>query len=388
MSLLHSPQITTNGLLLYFDANNIKSYNIGPNYLPNSSLVGNWSVNGNAIRTANASIAPDGTNTAVRFDTSQTFSGVYLFFNAIAGNTYTYSIYLKYVTGNGVIAFGSDGGVAVGTVLFNANTGIATLSSGSPFNITSTNVGNGWYRVSFSLIAGSTGIQPIIVYAANSNYNSFLAWGPQVEKSTYPGTYVAKSSTPTAWTDIITGKVATLANSAVLSNDAIYFNGTTSYANFSISELDFSAEQTIMMGLMPDENDANRRNPYNNNYGGYGTITHESDGTFNYYWGIAGADNIPYAQITSTTTVLQNEKAIVTVSRGPLTAKWYKNGILDVSATNPYPVAVLGSTTATIGNGYAGYYSGNIYFLLMYNRQLSDTEVLQNYNALKGRLGL
>jgi len=41
-----------------------------------------------------------------------------------------------------------------------------------------------------------------------------------------------------------------------------------------------------------------------------------------------------------------------------------------------------------IGAGSEGYFIGNVYNTKMYNRALSSTEVLQNYNAVKGRFGL
>ena len=36
----------------------------------------------------------------------------------------------------------------------------------------------------------------------------------------------------------------------------------------------------------------------------------------------------------------------------------------------------------------AEYFGGNIYFVQVYNRALSDSEIVQNYNATKGRFGL
>ena len=87
-------------------------------------------------------------------------------------------------------------------------------------------------------------------------------------------------------------------------------------------------------------------------------------------------------------TVSQNENAIIAISRGSSSVKWYKNGILSDSVGNSYPTAVSSTNGAYIGFGYAGAYSGNIYLLMMYNRQLTDTEILQNFNALKGRFGL
>jgi hypothetical protein len=77
---------------------------------------------------------------------------------------------------------------------------------------------------------------------------------------------------------------------------AVVHNGTTQYTNFNIANLNFDREQTIIMVLKKTTNFTNRQNPWNQNYGGYGTITWETNGVFNYYWGSAGGDTTPYDQ--------------------------------------------------------------------------------------------
>jgi hypothetical protein len=72
------------------------------------------------------------------------------------------------------------------------------------------------------------------------------------------------------------------------------------------------------------------------------------------------------------------------------TIKYYRNGNLITTAT--------GSTSPTfswtslifgnINGGGSGWYSGKISTIKIYNRVLSAAEVLQNYNALRGRYGL
>jgi hypothetical protein len=66
----------------------------------------------------------------------------------------------------------------------------------------------------------------------------------------------------------------------------------------------------------------------------------------------------------------------------------YENGIAKVSTD----YSGIGTSTATnvlrIGKGTDTVMSGNVYNVKLYNRVLSATEVLQNYNALKSRFGL
>jgi hypothetical protein len=132
-----------------------------------------------------------------------------------------------------------------------------------------------------------------------------------------------------------------------------------------------------------------RRNPYNQAYAGGGTITHENDSVFNYYFGQGGGDNTPYIGFTSSFSVVVGETAMICLTRNASTVSWYKNGILDVSTSNPYGAGVVtGTNNITIGSGYAGGFAGSIYAAQIYNRALTAAEVQQNFNALKGRYGL
>jgi hypothetical protein len=72
----------------------------------------------------------------------------------------------------------------------------------------------------------------------------------------------------------------------------------------------------------------------------------------------------------------------------------YLNGIkqTDWTTTNPTNPLVTNTWRATISgdverNGAASF-NGVFYYIHLYNRALSETEVLQNWNALKGRFGL
>ena len=58
-----------------------------------------------------------------------------------------------------------------------------------------------------------------------------------------------------------------------------------------------------------------RRNPYNQAYAGGGTITHENDSVFNYYFGTGGGDNSPYQGFTSSFTVGVGETAMICLTR-------------------------------------------------------------------------
>jgi hypothetical protein len=79
---------------------------------------------------------------------------------------------------------------------------------------------------------------------------------------------------------------------------------------------------------------------------------------------------------------------IVAFSISPTTILSFINGITG-SVANPLNY-VTGSSAPIISYTGAGQgsFNGLIGFLMIYNRALSTTEILQNYNTLKGRFNL
>jgi hypothetical protein len=69
--------------------------------------------------------------------------------------------------------------------------------------------------------------------------------------------------------------------------------------------------------------------------------------------------------------------------------KWYVNGQLNqeyTTSSSTFKKTNNGISIASLGNSY--YMNGDIGLTQIYNRALSASEVLQNYNAQKGRFGL
>jgi hypothetical protein len=104
-----------------------------------------------------------------------------------------------------------------------------------------------------------------------------------------------------------------------------------------------------------------------------------------------------FNQLITTTTVLagintsswfQVVGTFITGSR-----KLYVNGTLKNSDSQTGTIATNnGGMSIGVYGGYAGsrgyYYNGDIAIVRVYNKALSDSEVLTNYNSLKGRFGL
>lgn len=190
--------------------------------------------------------------------------------------------------------------------------------------------------------------------------------------------------------DLSSNSNLSVSNVSFNSNSNITFDGINDSivipSNLPI--FNFQFYQTIEIILQPLESDGNRRNPYSQSFGGFGTITHEAYNSFQYYYGTSGGDGTPYDHVHSVFTVNQNEVAHICLVRTPSQIKWYKNGKIYNTKSNIYGILPDDSNDILIGNGYTNSYYGNIFVVKLYNIGLSDIEVLKNYNHYKKRFNL
>lgn len=105
-------------------------------------------------------------------------------------------------------------------------------------------------------------------------------------------------------------------------------------------------------------------------------------------WNTAGVTNI-YFGIENFFDTLNWTNCTFAYDNISNVAYIYKNGIFQNNSSYTNPSANQNRTNGiSIGRAYAWgdkYFSGSISQLQIYNRALSSTEVLQNYNTMKGR---
>lgn len=117
-------------------------------------------------------------------------------------------------------------------------------------------------------------------------------------------------------------------------------------------------------------------------FGNYGTASTTNTIWFSGRYGVYLNSQTPYFQ--GYPLGLGTYHMVVTRSSNTFTL--YKNGKIDGTASNTSSISVgqnfrIGSDV----NGIAEVFGGEIYTMKVYNRALSESEVLQNYNALKNR---
>lgn len=197
----------------------------------------------------------------------------------------------------------------------------------------------------------------------------------------YPGT-------GNTWFDVSgNGNHCVFNATPTFANKIFTFNGTTHYGTITNNaSLNFAAEQTIIM-VLKHTFTTGRRNPWDQAYGGYGTWTHESGGTFNYYYGDAGVNNVPYNGFTSGATPRGVWNVYATV-RNTSNVTWYINGAYSQFQSHSFGELTATTPDIRIGFGYAGFWEGDMAAVYAYTKALTAEEVRQNYNAIRSRFGI
>ena len=189
------------------------------------------------------------------------------------------------------------------------------------------------------------------------------------------------SGSGTTVNDIAGTSSGTLTNATFNSNGYFTYDGTTDYITTNLS--------------LPDGNATFSVWALNNNVNNWRPFI-ATTGTLNLFWFGVGANgqlrthygNTNY-QDTANSIISANVWYNVVVTWNGSAPKFYVNGSLVSSSGNAG--ANLNSTrTVRIGNFAAdgANWSGHMTQNNIYNRELSVTEILQNFNALRGRFGV
>lgn len=166
-----------------------------------------------------------------------------------------------------------------------------------------------------------------------------------------------------------------------MKGNAINLTGSNSVTVTNRAALQTGASQTISMWLYPTNFVNSRRNPWNKAYAGEGTITQETNGTLSYFYGTSGGDGVTYQGHSSGVLTLNSWNHVAIVR--DLTAmklRWYIGGLLSTEVNALYGFAQVGTADVKIGTGYAGAYVGRIDEVLLYNKALIASDILDLKN--------
>ncbi len=415
MSINNRPSIVSSNLLAYFDAANIKSYSVNVFPQPLDSFA--WFSAGGAYqatlsRDSSVTDSPTG-GIPLKMVTSgsSAYTGTYNSSTwnlapAAAGQTWTFSFWVKGATAH-----------TASLMIFEANSSGNYTTLGQVYYTVTTS----WTRVSgtYTMTQGTTAF----VQARIDNYNTGVTmWvdGLQLERSS---SVTAFNSQPningTRWSDIVGKNNGTLNNSGptfnTLNNGSLVFDGvddtmaTTIPITRTPALSNWSYEVWTRITSYPTAvSPANGYNRTDRSGVLFGAAYYSGAALYWYgnssgnactmYGFLRGAD--AYRGTSGFSMALNTTYQFVMVNNYSGNAiQLYVNGELYGStpaATQEYnpsltPGLNIGISLPQVdGGGEANYsyYPGRVFSARIYSAALSSTQVLQNFNALRGRYGI
>ena len=391
MALNHSPSIVTNGLAFAYDMANIqKSWKGKPttNIIldPTNWTTGNWALPG-CTAVANNAIAPDGTNTASTITSTGGDPWPYQIISVTGGVTYTASVYIR--------ARSQTVGKTGMLWLWFAGTATGTNTFSPTYTLTSA-----WQRITVTFTpttSGTVHYRNDIVDTNPVAGDACDLWGAQVEIGSYATPFISGTRSTTNNIVDLTGTNTVTANSLTYASDNTFsFDGNANYIQ-TTTNCGITGSITLSAWIKPS---------YSGQTGPHSTIistdidypygaklmNYKNTARYGIWLGFSGVDN--YEAFVAA-DINDNTIKLLTASWNQATGvvNIYLNGVLTSTQSTGKTIPVvlstgkitLGTDYNSIGSANKNKFLGNIYNASIYNRALSAAEVLQNFNALRGR---
>lgn len=402
MGLAQSPKVVTNGLVFYYDQNNIKSYkgpviqNLAPGLASNYGSVPSTATGRSYSGGTEVADVPQLGPTSVAFTNIQnnytsftpnstdccpsphTYTGNF----AVSPSTlYTYAIVYRCLSGYTHPNF-------MYRYEYTSNGGSYVTEAGVHNDSNRIHLGDGWYWAWGTFTTQSTtnwiGYAGSFYYRYSDKNDKFsiakvlIARGDytQLHPKYWPNVNTTRSDT-TAFLDPIGKNTITATSLAYANTGAPLFNGTSSYLSVPIPT---STTRTVCITYK-----------LNNPGTGWGPLWRSDDWKERIFPNTITLinSNGTYYNLNgppSNTSVVH-----IAYSYNGATAKSYLNGVLQSNITMD---GLMDSGTYTYnfgrqaGGSTTAFVDMELYCVQFYNTQLTDEEVAQIFNALRGRYGI
>ena len=363
MALNHSPSIVTNGLVMYYDMSNTKKSWKGA---PTTNLFGDV-VNYSGLGSYWYNL--DTNTKSIMLSVSYASWCVYFVATLTANSSHTFSCEHRSDVPGSTFVLDNDG--------VDDNTWNATVTSTTE-----------WQRYTFTRTNISAG-QMNMYIRRNSGGNIYVR-NVQIESTLFATPFVNGTRSNTQAIVDLTNNNTLTATSLTYANDGTFsFNGSSSWIELPTSSL-FDSQSitmeswnkptaTAQSGFLFEKGQVNTQ--YSNFY--------NSDGTF--YFRTIGLSPQDLTFAAATHIIAGQWNHIVCVV-GSGTKTVYINGVQryqQTGVTGTIPTGQTNQYVGKYGGGAINYpFNGSIGVSKVYNRVLTETEVQQNFNALRGRYGI
>jgi hypothetical protein len=395
MALFHNPQIATSGLVFAYDSANRKSYQGPPiqNRMTSVTPSAHGSGTGYSFVTGSeVSDIPSVGPTLVQYSNIQNTGASWCCPNpfaymnggtvSVSGSTlYTYALLYRVESGytNGNYMYRYE---------YNSGGGYLT-EAGVHSDSNRVHLGNGWYWAwgTFTTQATASYLNVYsFYYRYSSSYDKMSVANVLLVAGDYTGLHPrywpdvnTTRATTAAIVDMTGGNAITASSLTYASNGTISFNGSSNYIDVT-SNLGVMSTYTISFWA---KRDAENRMPIG--WRGGPTFYWYGDNSWYYtHGGVAG--EYYYAKPTSIPLGTWGHYCVV---YNGANVSIYRQGIFQGSQnTTGTADWTNGMRIGYWAGGSSYYWQGSIDSVSMHNRALSAAEVLQNFNALRGRYGL
>ena len=213
-------------------------------------------------------------------------------------------------------------------------------------------------------------------------YNGYISDGLMLWYDGYANTGGTRNGTTTIWKDLSGNNNDITVSGATWNYNYLSFDGVNDYAyKTSGAKYNISKEHTIEVLVKPKQIKSGSQSVFNTINSGtavlqYGSLWINSNGIFSYQTADGSSNNV-YQAITLTNSDL-NKMYLMTNVRNDKNYKLYNKANLldeDTVAWN----ARTPNSGIFIGGGSPYYFQGEIYSIRVYNRALTEEEILHNY---------